>query len=164
MPTRSDIQAYATRVSQQYGVPSSLVLAVIETESSYRVDAVGRSGEIGLMQLMPATAASLGIDPYDWQSNIDGGISYLSQLFGKFGNWDMAIAAYNAGPGNVSKGIIPPSTKSYLDKVLSLFTGSTTEVIQSPTFSTTSYGLSTDLLFLLALAAGSAVYMITNRK
>jgi soluble lytic murein transglycosylase-like protein len=71
---------------------------------------------------MPATAAGLGVDPTDLSGNVQGGISYLNQLYQQFGDWATALAAYNWGPGNVSKsgGSIPSSVAAYVAKVLGL--------------------------------------------
>jgi len=107
----------------KYGVDSDLVKAVIKTESNFNVKAVSRKGAKGLMQLMPDTAASLGVnDCFHPGDNIDGGIRYLSYLMDLYaGNLSFALAAYNAGERAVAKyGGIPPyaETKSYVRLVL----------------------------------------------
>lgn len=105
-----------------YGVPVSLLKAIGYAESSFRVDATSHCGAQGIMQLMPATAKSLGVmDAYDPEQNINGGAKYISQLLNKYdGNTTLALAAYNAGSGNVAKyGGIPPfkETQNYVVKV-----------------------------------------------
>lgn len=81
------------------GVPVSVLDAVMRQESGYRADARSPVGAIGLMQLMPETAAGLGVNPHDPGQNVLGGAKYLKQMHDMFGNWDSALAAYNAGPG-----------------------------------------------------------------
>ena len=109
--------------SQKYNVPVDLLKAIGKAESSFNAKAVSRCGAQGIMQLMPATAASLGVtDSFDAQQNIMGGAKYISQLLDKYdGKTSLALAAYNAGSNNVAKyGGIPPfkETQNYVKKVL----------------------------------------------
>ena len=105
------------------GVPPALVKAVVKAESGFNPNAVSHAGAQGLMQLMPSTAAGLGVtDPFDPQQNLNGGAKFLRQLMDQFGG-DMSkvLAGYNAGPGAVQKyGGIPPyeETQAYVPKVL----------------------------------------------
>ena len=125
----SAITDLITQYAGAAGVPAEVALAVAQQESGtqqWRSNGslvTGSSGEVGVFQLMPATAAQLGVDPTDLNQNIQGGVSYLQQLYAQFNNWPAAIAAYNAGPGRVASGNIPSSTQSYVSSVLSLITG-----------------------------------------
>lgn len=111
--------------AKKYNIDPALVSAVAEVESGFHQDAVSDAGAVGIMQLMPDTAASLGINPYDANQNIDGGAKYLSQLLQTFGgDIRKAVAAYNAGPQAVRDyGGVPPygETEAYVDSVLDLY-------------------------------------------
>jgi soluble lytic murein transglycosylase-like protein len=116
---RAIIKEAATR----YGVPEELIAAVIEAESQFNPRAVSRRGAQGLMQLMPATAATLGVeDPFSPRDNIDGGVRHLRALIDRFdNNLPLALAAYNAGEVAVRthKGIPPyPQTRAYVRKIM----------------------------------------------
>lgn len=104
------------------GVPAALLAALIRTESAWRVDAVSRVGAIGLTQLMPKTAASLGVDPHDVTQNVLGGARYLAAQLERFDDVALALAAYNAGPHRVVQyqGIPPfAETQAYVARILS---------------------------------------------
>lgn len=126
----SPYDAYFQEAAQSYGVPVALLKAMGKTESNFNQSAVSSAGAIGVMQLMPGTAASLGVDPYDARQNIMGGAKYiagnLEQFKGYSNGLELAIAAYNAGPGAVIKyGYqIPPykETQNYVKKVLGYLT------------------------------------------
>jgi hypothetical protein len=109
-----------TNAATKYQVSPALVAAVIEQESGGDPMAHSPAGAIGLMQLMPRTAAGLGVDPYDPVQNIDGGARYLSIQLKRFnGDMSLALAAYNAGPGNVISGkyLSFKETRNYIDRV-----------------------------------------------
>jgi len=111
-----------TQAGARYGISPALLAAVAKTESGFNSSAVSSSGATGLMQFMPATAKGLGVDPKDPASSIDGAARYLSSLTKQFGSTDLALAAYNAGPGTVQRyGGIPPygETAAYVQKVTS---------------------------------------------
>lgn len=105
----------------KYGVPASLLAAVAHQESGFNASAVSPAGARGLMQLMPGTARSLGVDPDNPLQAIDGAARMLRGLLNEFGSVDKALAAYNAGPGAVHRyhGIPPyPETRRYVPAVL----------------------------------------------
>jgi hypothetical protein len=107
--------------SQKYGVPENIIKAMIDAESSGNPYAVSPKGATGLMQLMPGTAAGLGVtDSRDPYQNIMGGTKYISQMYNSYGSgsWENALWAYNAGPGNMQKGVFPDETKNYINTVL----------------------------------------------
>ena len=124
-----DYEAYFKEASETYGVATSILKSIAKAESNFNPSAVSKAGAIGIMQLMPSTAASLGVsNSYDARENIMGGAKYISQLLSRYqGNISLALAAYNAGTGNVDKyGGIPPftETQNYVQKVLSYMNGS----------------------------------------
>ena len=104
------------------GVPPALLDALIARESRYNPAAISPKGAIGLTQLLPATASALGTgNPWSTYANLKGGARYLRQQLDTFGRYDLALAAYNAGPGNVRrhKGVPPfAETRGYVDDVL----------------------------------------------
>lgn len=126
----SKYDAYFEEAAQAYGVPVALLKAMGMAESGFNQNAVSGAGAIGVMQLMPGTAASLGVNPYNARENIMGGAKYIAKNLEQFKNHsnglELAIAAYNAGPGNVIKyGYqIPPfkETQNYVKRVLGYIT------------------------------------------
>lgn len=109
------------QVEREHGLPQGLVDAVIYQESRGRMNAVSPKGALGLMQLMPGTAAQLGVNPYIVDQNIRGGAMYLKQQIDRFGSIPLGLAAYNAGPGAVLRYRgIPPyrETQNYVATIL----------------------------------------------
>jgi len=111
-----------TSAAGRHGIDASLLAAVASVESDFDAGAVSPAGAQGLMQFMPATASGLGVSPLDPASAVDGAARYLKQLTSQFGSTELALAAYNAGPGTVSRygGIPPyPETQNYVSAVMS---------------------------------------------
>lgn len=99
----------ARNAARRHGVPEDLFLRLVQQESGWNPAAQSPKGALGLAQLMPDTARFLRVDPLDPEENLEGGARYLKLQFREFGNWRLALAAYNAGPGAVKKhGGIPP--------------------------------------------------------
>ena len=121
--TRAELEALAADVARRHGLDPALVLAVATIESGFQPNAVSPKGAQGLMQLMPATASSLGVgDAFDPETNLEGGSRYLAELIALYdGDLTKVLAAYNAGPGAVKRhGGVPPyqETRAYVKKVL----------------------------------------------
>lgn len=111
----------AKELARKHGVPEDLFLRLVQQESGWNPKAVSHKGATGLAQLMPDTARSLGVNIHDPHQNLEGGVRYLKMMHSKFGNWRLALAAYNAGPGAVEKyGDVPPfaETKAYVKAIL----------------------------------------------
>lgn len=128
-PSTAQIQAWIVAAASQYGVDPSLALGVAQAESNFNPSAISSAGAIGVMQLEPATAAMLGVDPTDPQQNIQGGVRYLSMLLSEFGGDEVAaLAAYNWGPTAVANALdqygptwlamAPAETQNYVQRIL----------------------------------------------
>jgi soluble lytic murein transglycosylase-like protein len=134
-----------SEAAEKYSVPEKLLRAVAETESDYNAKAVSSCGAVGVMQLMPETARSLGVsDPFDAEQNINGGAKYLSNMLKKYsGDIELALAAYNAGPGNVAKyGGVPPfeETTNYIGRIKSILREGSTSGIDNVKTAENAYG------------------------
>jgi soluble lytic murein transglycosylase-like protein len=111
----------ARAMAAKHGVPEDLFLRLVQQESGWNPGAVSHKGASGLAQLMPATAAKLGVNIDDPEENLEGGARYLRMMYDKFGSWKLALAAYNAGPGAVEEhGGVPPyaETQNYVKAIL----------------------------------------------
>lgn len=122
------LESMVERVAARYGLDSDLLKAVVKVESDFNPLAVSSTGAMGLMQLMPGTAKTLGVtNPFDPLENLDGGARYLKSMMERFnGDLNLALAAYNAGPGAVEQyGGVPPyeETLSYIRKINRLLRG-----------------------------------------
>jgi soluble lytic murein transglycosylase-like protein len=111
-----------------HGMDLSLVRAIIEAESAFDPLALSRAGAIGLMQLMPMTARELGVNPFVPEQNIEGGVRYFAELLSRFGTIELALVAYNAGPGfaqRYARGqtALYGETREYVRQVLTRLSG-----------------------------------------
>jgi len=134
------IKQLVIQTAHRYGVEPALALAVAKAESNFEPNALSPKGAMGVMQLMPETAKSLGVsNPFDPVQNIDGGIRYLKHLVEQFsGNITLAVAAYNAGPNAVRRygGVPPyPETQNFVRRVLAY-----REAFQTEPFERTQIG------------------------
>ena len=114
-------QDMARAAARRHNVPEDLFLRLVRRESNFHPTAKSSKGAIGLAQLMPETARILGVNPHDPTENLEGGARYLSQQYRKFGDWRLALAAYNAGPGAVERyRDVPPfaETQAYVKNIL----------------------------------------------
>lgn len=112
------------RAALRAGVEPELLASLVWAESGFQPGARSHAGAIGLAQLMPGTAAGLGVDPHDPQQNLDGGARFLAEQLRRFGRPELALAAYNAGPARVeSAGGIPAiaETQAYVPRVMGYY-------------------------------------------
>lgn len=128
-PTREQVIDYIRGAAPGYGVDADLIIRQCEAESSFRQDVVSPCGAIGLMQLMPPTAAWLKVDPHDWQANLNGGMLFMRRLLMSYERDPAkALAAYNCGPGRLAallevwgdewQAHLPAETRAYIGKIL----------------------------------------------
>ena len=118
---RGEYLEIARDAARAHNVPEDLFLRLVQRESGWNPVAVSHKGATGLAQLMPDTAALLGVDINDPHENLRGGARYLRMMYDKFGSWRLALAAYNAGPGAVEQhGGIPPftDTENYVRAIM----------------------------------------------
>lgn len=119
--SRGLYQDMARAAARRHNIPEDLFLRLVRAESNFHPAARSSKGAIGLAQLMPGTARVLGVNPHDPHENLDGGARYLRQQYLKFGDWRLALAAYNAGPKAVERYRgVPPyrETQNYVKAIL----------------------------------------------
>jgi len=126
--TPTQYQGMIQAAASKWGVSALLLSAMLDVESGFNPNAVSPAGAIGIAQFMPGTAAKYNVNPWDASSSIDGMAHYVSDLQKQFGSWELAVAAYNAGPGAVSSaGNKVPNiteTQRYVENILKLIGGS----------------------------------------
>lgn len=118
--TTSEIKQLITNYAREMDVEPSIMLSLANVESGFRQEARGYSGNVGIFQILPSTAKGLGYDAYDLEQNIKCGILYYKNLYKIFGSAQMALAAYNSGPGAVKRcNCIPAHSQKFVNKVIS---------------------------------------------
>src|SRR5574344_597837 len=117
----SSVKDSIVKHSLEIGVDPALALSIAKSESGFKHDARSARGAVGVFQLMPSTAKKLGVNPYYLSDNIRGGLMYYKMLYNMFGSTELALAAYNAGPGNVKKyKSVPPfrETRRFVSQIM----------------------------------------------
>ena len=118
-----EIKSTIVTQALELGIDPALALSIAQVESNFKMEARSHCGAVGVFQLMPTTAKKIGINPYSLVENIKGGLKYYLMMYKMFGSVELALAAYNAGPGNVKKyGTIPPfgETQRFVQKIMAL--------------------------------------------
>jgi hypothetical protein len=180
-PPPANIQSVLQNASASSGVPYSILSALAYQESSYNPSAVSPTGAQGLLQIEPATGASLGLsNPFDPQQNANAGASYLMSLYNQYGDWQTALIAYNEGPGALASKGPYASSQTYASTILSnagvtdtsggsLDTSSGLMVPPDTTGNTTDTGISTTVLSglsglstpeIVGIAAAGVLFLI----
>lgn len=118
----SNVKESIVKHSIELGIDPALALSIAKSESGFRHEARSTNGAVGVFQLMPSTAKRLGVNPYYLSDNIKGGLIYYKRLYNMFGSTELALAAYNAGPGIVKRcnNKVPPigETKKFVSKIM----------------------------------------------
>lgn len=116
-----DYAAYAATAAQNAGISPEIFVRQIQQESGFNPKALSPAGASGIAQFMPGTARGLGVDPWDPHANLDAAAGLMKSYLDRYGSWELALAAYNAGPGAVEQygGVPPyPETQTYISKIL----------------------------------------------
>lgn len=121
--TVEEVKTAIVNQALEMGVDPALALSLAKVESNFKMEARSVHGAVGIFQLMPSTAKKIGINPYSMTENIKGGLKYYLMMYRMFGSVELALAAYNAGPGNVKKyNAVPPfgETQKFVQKIMAL--------------------------------------------
>ena len=115
-----DVKQNIIRQAKEMGVEPAIVLSIAKTESGFRQEAKGAGGHIGVFQLSHSTAKNMGLNPYNLDDNIKGGIMYYKNMYNRFGSMELAVAAYNSGPEAVKRNnnTIPHHSRHFVTKIM----------------------------------------------
>lgn len=116
-----EVKAAIVTQAMELGIDPALALSIAKVESGFRMEARSAHGAVGVFQIMPSTAKKIGVNPYTMAGNIKGGLKYYLMMYRMFGSVELALAAYNAGPGNVKKyNSVPPfgETQRFVKKIM----------------------------------------------
>ena len=118
--TAEEVKQNIIKQAKSMGVEPAIVLSIAKTESGFNQSAKSHSGHIGVFQLSHATAKHMGLDPYNLDENIKGGITYYKNMYDRFGSVELAVAAYNSGPEAVKRNnnIIPRHSQHFVSRIM----------------------------------------------
>ena len=115
-----DVKQNIIRQAKEIGVEPAIVLSIAKTESGFRQEAKGAGGHIGVFQLSHSTAKNMGLNPYNLDDNIKGGITYYKNMYDRFGSMELAVAAYNSGPEAIKRNnnTIPHHSRHFVTRIM----------------------------------------------
>ena len=118
--TQTEVKQAIIKQAKEMGVEPAIVLSIAKAESGFRQEARGAGGTIGVFQLMPATARNMGLNAYDLNDNIKGGIQYYKSMYKTFGSMELAVAAYNTGPVAIKRNNykIPKHAQGFVNRIM----------------------------------------------
>lgn len=121
--TSEEIKQNIIKQSKEMGVEPAIMLSIAKAESGFRQDIKSSGGHIGVFQLSGATAKKMGLNPYDLDDNIKGGIIYYKNMYDKFGSMELAVAAYNVGPDAIvrHKNTVPHFSRPFVNKIMNIY-------------------------------------------
>jgi len=118
--TTEAVKQNIIKQANEMGVEPAIVLSIAKTESGFRQDARGYGGHVGVFQLSPATAKTMGLNPYNLDDNIKGGITYYKNMYNRFGSMELAVAAYNSGPEAIKRcnNTVPKHAQHFVTRIM----------------------------------------------